>query len=303
MSTEKTDKAHDDGHHVEHVSLWAPILGLSTGILGLGIYNMVRRDQNMTMAFLWISVFLGVFIFFIFQEVNNRKDPHHGIFPDESHITVDIPKNSWMWLFLASEVVFFGLLIGISFALRLSVESGLTDGYFGHLHGLYTSGGSSQIFNGWGAFIDGTFKGPQEIFREGSTIIIVSINTFILICSSFTMVWAHQAAEEGDWKEARNRLIYTAIIGTIFLSIQVYEYYELIHKGFDPSSGLMGSTFYLQTGFHGAHVAAGVILILGMAYKAHSGAMDDPSDVENIGLYWHFVDVVWVLLFTLVYLV
>jgi heme/copper-type cytochrome/quinol oxidase subunit 3 len=287
-------------HHEQHAFLWPPVLGLSTGILGLGIYFLTRN--RIFEGFLTLIIFLAIFVGFCVHEILQRKQGNFGVFPDDSHLTTKWPKNSWMWLFLSSEVVFFGLLIGLSFALRIAVESGLAEGYFGHLHGLYTSG-NQNIYEGWGAYIHGEFKNSQQLFREGPTLIIVSVNTFILICSSFTMVWAHQASEEGNWIEARNRLIYTAIIGTIFLSIQVYEYYELIAEGFTPASGLMGSTFYLQTGFHGAHVLAGVILILVMAYKAHIGAMEDASDVENIGLYWHFVDLVWVLLFTLVYLV
>ena len=109
--------------------------------------------------------------------------------------------------------------------------------------------------------------------------------------------------------ERRNRLWQylgaTAALGAIFLSIQVIEYTHLFHDGFTPTTNLFGSTFYVQTGLHGAHVFFGVLLVLFTTLKAYQGGFskENYAGVELVGLYWHFVDLVWIVLFTLVYLI
>jgi heme/copper-type cytochrome/quinol oxidase subunit 3 len=134
---------------------------------------------------------------------------------------------------------------------------------------------------------------------------ITAGNTFILICSSVTMVKAFAAIEEGDQKMLRVWLLATAFIGACFVGVQIYEYRELIHHGFLPSSGLYGSAFFTMTGFHGLHVTIGVLCILWVAMKSFRGSYSqaDHQGVEVIGLYWHFVDLVWIILFTIVYLI
>ena len=91
----------------------------------------------------------------------------------------------------------------------------------------------------------------------------------------------------------------------MFLGIQITEYLQLLHDGFTPTTGLFGSTFYFQTGLHGAHVFFGVLLVLFTTLRAHQGGFtkENHAGVELVGLYWHFVDLVWIILFTLVYLI
>jgi cytochrome c oxidase subunit III len=100
-------------------------------------------------------------------------------------------------------------------------------------------------------------------------------------------------------------LVATVLIGATFVGVQLYEYTELVHKGFLPSSGLYGSTFYTMTGFHGFHVTVGVICMAWVTLKAFRGGYTqaDHRGIEVVGLYWHFVDLVWIILFTIVYLI
>lgn len=194
-----------------------------------------------------------------------------------------------MWIFLGSEVMFFTALIGSYIILR-----------FGH---------------------------PEAWTRPGQVlnIPVTAVNTFLLICSSVTMVKAFAAIHDGDQRGLRRYLVATCLIGASFVGVQVYEYTHLIHEGFLPGGfregshfwelaregmlqgdgGLYGSTFYTMTGFHGFHVSMGVLCMLFVTWKAFRGGytQQDHRGVEVIGLYWHFVDLVWIILFTIVYLI
>jgi heme/copper-type cytochrome/quinol oxidase subunit 3 len=174
-----------------------------------------------------------------------------------------------MWIFLLSEVMFFTALIGAYIILRFSKP------------------------DAWAA--------PGETLN----VPVTAINTFILICSSVTMVKAYAAAADGNQKYLKIWLLATVLIGATFVGVQAYEYNELIHHNFLPSSGLYGSTFYTMTGFHGFHVSMGVLCMMFVTWKAFRGKYSaaDHRGVEVIGLYWHFVDLVWIILFTIVYLI
>ena len=172
-----------------------------------------------------------------------------------------------MWLFLASEVMFFTGLIVAYIVIRFNSSS-------------------------W------------PVVAEVLNVPLVAANTFILICSSVTMVLAFDAFERGQLERGRYFLIATMVLGIIFLSIQAIEWDELIGHGIVASTNLFGATFYTLTGFHGAHVTGGVLWILGVtiaAFRGHYG--ENPIGVEVLGLYWHFVDLVWIILFTIVYLI
>jgi len=178
-------------------------------------------------------------------------------------------KKLGMWVFLASEVMFFTGLIGSYIILR------------------------------WGA--SSSWPGPGEVLN----VPITAGNTFLLICSSVAMVKAFAAIEEGNQKGLKLWLLATIVMGASFVGVQAYEYIELVGHGFTPASGLYGSTFYAMTGFHGFHVTMGVLCmtwVLGKAMRGHY-TQENHQGVEVIGLYWHFVDLVWIILFTIVYLI
>ncbi|MBI4546048.1 MAG: heme-copper oxidase subunit III [Gemmatimonadetes bacterium] len=189
-----------------------------------------------------------------------------------------------MWVFLLSEVMFFTGLIGAYIILR-----------FAH---------------------PGDYARPGEVLN----VPLTALNTFILICSSVTMVKAFAAAELGDQRGLRLWLLATVALGAFFLSIQAIEYYKLASEGFVPMASLYnvhgpdgallgqplyGMTFYTLTGFHGMHVTIGVLCMSFTTYKAFRGAYTQAGHggVEIMGLYWHFVDLVWIILFTIVYLI
>ncbi len=174
-----------------------------------------------------------------------------------------------MWVFLVSEVMFFTALIGSYIILR------------------------------WGT--NAPWPEPRTVLAIPTT----AINTFILICSSVSMVKAYAAAVRDDQKGLKLWLLLTVLGGATFVSVQVREYIKLVHDGFLPSSGLFGATFYTMTGFHGFHVTCGVLSMIWVTIRAFRGkyAGGKFQGIETIGLYWHFVDLVWIILFTIVYLI
>jgi cytochrome c oxidase subunit 3/cytochrome o ubiquinol oxidase subunit 3 len=122
--------------------------------------------------------------------------------------------------------------------------------------------------------------------------------------SSLTMVLAHNAFEKRDARGTRIWLAATALLGITFLAGQIYEFTEFVHEGLTLSTSSFGSSFYMLTGFHGAHVAIGVLMLLAMLFLSIDGRLheDRGLNVELVGLYWHFVDIVWIVIFTVVYL-
>ncbi len=173
-----------------------------------------------------------------------------------------------MWLFLCSEIMFFAGLIGAYIVLRLGTLS---------------------------------WPKPGEILN----IPLTGANTFILICSSVTMVKAFAWVHLGNQSKVKLHLFLTFLFGVLFLSVQGFEYYKLVHHGLYPQGNLYGTCFYVLTGFHGCHVLGGVICILVIWIRSLFGHFtpNKYAPIELVGLYWHFVDLVWIILFTIVYLI
>jgi cytochrome c oxidase subunit 3 len=157
---------------------------------------------------------------------------------------------------------------------------------------------------------------PYDPATNPLSIDLTTVNTFILICSSATMVLAVSAIQAGRRAKCSLYLLATVLLGGVFLGVQVYEYHELLEGRiyppgisptghFRPGVSLFASCFFTVTGFHGLHVAAGVVTLLLVFLASLTGRFSSRNfaAVEYAGLYWHFVDVVWILLFTIVYLV
>ena len=139
---------------------------------------------------------------------------------------------------------------------------------------------------------------------------LVTANTFVLLASSFFMVMGLRAMQQGNRQGMLRWIGATALGGVVFLCGQYIEYSELAHLGialgFDTASewSTLGMRFYAPTFFHGAHVFVGVLWALEVLRRGAKGRYDNnPIGIEMFGLYWHFVDVVWIMLFTLIYLV
>jgi cytochrome c oxidase subunit 3/cytochrome o ubiquinol oxidase subunit 3 len=141
---------------------------------------------------------------------------------------------------------------------------------------------------------------------------VTSMSTFVLLMSSLFMVLALAAVEnkgkpgyEGLLGSSKFWLMATAIAGATFLGFQAYEFTSFVHEGLTIRTNLFGSSFFTLTGFHGAHVTLGIIMLLSLAAMTLRGRIpgDRAEVVELVGLYWHFVDIVWIVIFTLVYLI
>ena len=186
-------------------------------------------------------------------------------------------QKTMMWIFIVTDgLLFSGLLCGYGF-LRTASES----------------------------------VAPWPIRTEIFKIWFIALMTFILITSSATMGTAVTAARLGDRKKATMNLLFTIIGGLAFLGCQAYEWAELIHGGLTLTSGKFehlafapqfGSSFYILTGFHGSHVVSGLTILI-ITLIRYSMGKTPAQGVEMAGLYWHFVDLVWVFIFTLFYLV
>ncbi|NJL95702.1 MAG: heme-copper oxidase subunit III [Anaerolineae bacterium] len=142
---------------------------------------------------------------------------------------------------------------------------------------------------------------PAE--EEHLVLPLVAFNTFLLLTSSWMVVRGLVSIQRGDQVGLQRALMITVILGSIFLGIQIYEYNEFTHHGVTLTSSMYGSAFYIMTGFHGFHVFIGVLWALWAFFKALNGhyTAENNIGIELFGLYWHFVDVVWVVLFTLIY--
>jgi heme/copper-type cytochrome/quinol oxidase subunit 3 len=185
------------------------------------------------------------------------------------HNSTGIPnKKLFMWAFLASDCMFFGCLIANHIVYRNNPPPGSPD--------------------------------PRAIFD----IELTSVSTFILLMSSLMMALAVAAIEKNNLKSFRRCILATCFFGLLFLSGQVYEFYHFVNDGLTLQSSLFGSTFYILTGTHGIHVAIGVLWLLSLYFYSLTGRLTHKQaiDVESAGLYWHFVDIVWIVIFTVVYL-
>ena len=140
---------------------------------------------------------------------------------------------------------------------------------------------------------------PEETEVE---LLLPAVNTVILVASSFVIHYGDTAIKQGDVKGLRKWYAITAAMGAIFLVGQVYEYLNL---GYGLTTNLFSNCFYLMTGFHGLHVFIGLVLILGVLWRSrregHYGA-EKHTGVEMAEIYWHFVDIVWIVLFSIIYL-
>jgi cytochrome c oxidase subunit III len=199
---------------------------------------------------------------------------------------------SMSW-FIFSEVMFFAAFFGALFYMRvLSVPD------------LASSDTMEQIWPGFVAQWPVSGPGIEETFRDMGPWGIPAINTLILLTSGATVTWAHWALRKNNRTQLIAGLIATVALGILFLSLQAYEYVHAYHElNLTLGMGAYGATFFMLTGFHGFHVTIGTIMlivILGRCLAGHFTA-EHHFAFEGVSWYWHFVDVVWLLLFVLVY--
>jgi len=198
---------------------------------------------------------------------------HAAVEPAESPLTPESWGKLGMWVFLAGDAMSFGGLIV-----------------------------------GYGILRNGSSNWPVPAHVLG--INLTAFMTFLLICSSVTMVLSLSAIKRGDQSGLKKFLFLTVLGGAAFLGLQVYEWTHLIERGMTITgnpfgAALFGTTFFVLTGFHGCHVFGGVVYLSCVLIQALGGRFGEQhhNEVEIAGLYWHFVDLVWILIFTFVYLV
>ena len=195
-----------------------------------------------------------------------HDDHGHG---GHGHTSTGLSNNKLaMWLFLGSECLLFGGLISTYMLYR----------------GRHAKG-----------------PGPDQVF----SIPYTSVSSFVLLMSSLTMVLAVAEAQKRNIDKAKLWMTVTAVLGATFVGGQVFEFTEFYRKGLGYTTSLFGSSFYTLTGFHGVHVTVGVIMLMATVGMLRNDKVpgDKAEVIELVGLYWHFVDIVWILIFTLVYLI
>ena len=143
--------------------------------------------------------------------------------------------------------------------------------------------------------------GPDQIYD----IPFTSVSSFVLLMSSLTMVLAVSAIGRGDVRNCKLWLVVTALLGATFVGGQAYEFTSFYREGLGFTTSLFSSSFYTLTGFHGVHVTVGIIMLLSLLFLSLRGRLPEhrSETVEIAGLYWHFVDVVWIVIFAVVYLI
>jgi cytochrome c oxidase subunit 3/cytochrome o ubiquinol oxidase subunit 3 len=197
---------------------------------------------------------------------HEAQSPHQ-----EAHESTGVENRKLaMWAFLSSEFLFFGALI------------------------------TNYLLYSGREFAQGPT--PAQIYD----IPFTSVSSFVLLMSSLTMVLAHNALSRNDQPATRTWLLATAMLGSVFLAGQVFEFTEFITiYDMTLSTNPAASAFYVLTGFHGTHVAIGVIMLLSLfGLSKRMGGLTDRQflNLELVGLYWHFVDIIWIVIFTVVYL-
>lgn len=176
-------------------------------------------------------------------------------------------RKLMMWAFLGSDCMFFGTLLA-----------------------------TYLIYHG--RSLQGPY--PLDVF----SLELTTLSTFVLLMSSLTMVLTLEAIQRDKLRAFRFWNLMTILFGSTFLSFQVYEFAHFAHAGLSLQGSLFGSSFFTLTGMHGIHVTMGVIWLLSLQLYSFRGGVTAARalDVEIAGLYWHFVDIVWIAIFTIVYL-
>ncbi len=225
------------------------------------------------------------------DHVDHAHDAHDDHGAHRTSLNLSNMKLA-MWLFLGSECLLFGALIS---TYLLSKARFLTEILAGNPVVLESIDNPALV---------------AEMREVGSVeplfdIPFTSLSSFILLMSSLAMVLAHKAISEADYKNTRIWLATTALLGSFFIAGQIAEFTAFKEEGLTFTGSLLGSAFYTLTGFHGIHVSGGIIMLMTLLVLSFKGQLnqDRAETVELVGLYWHFVDIVWVLIFTIVYLI
>lgn len=273
-----------------------PIMG-SFGLffLVIGIVNLIHNNFLGHYLFFTGALLLVYMMYGWFSAVIDES--LHGL----HSVQMDRTYRWGMAWFIISEIAFFGIFFGALFYVRLFVVPQL-GGEHGFLetHTLLWP----QFKAAWPLLINpnpSLYPGPKEII---SALGLPALNTFVLLSSALTVTWAHWGLKKNRQWQLISGMSVTILLGILFLCVQAYEYQEAyMHFGLTLFSGIYGSTFFMLTGFHAAHVTIGLLMLLVILVRCLKGHFQPEHHFafEAASWYWHFVDVVWLFLFVFVY--
>ncbi|MFG6178824.1 cytochrome c oxidase subunit 3 [Halomonas sp. THAF12] len=280
-------------YYVPASSKWPVLASLAMGAMMIGAGTLLVHGLAgwpvMTVGLLGVLAVMTLWFRDVIQE--SRR----GLYDAQ----MDRSFRWGMGWFIFSEVMFFAAFFGTLFYVRAFALP--------WLDGEGAKGVAALLWPDFTASWplmnppDKAIQGPSETFSPWH---LPLVNTLILVGSSITLTVAHEGLKEGYRATARNWLTGTVLLGLCFILIQGFEYYEAYaHYGITLQAGIYGATFFLMTGFHGLHVIIGTIILIAILGRVVSGhfSHDDHFAFEAAAWYWHFVDVVWIGLFTCVY--
>ena len=285
MSLAQTEK-----YYLPQPSLWPIIGSVALLLMAVGGTMTMREITNGGWVLLTGAVILLFMMFGWFREV--IRDSEAGRYNRQ----VDASFRWSMSWFIFSEVMFFAAFFGALFYTRVLSVPWLGEG--DTLQLLWPNFEATWPTAGPGLEAEGVQFTPMGAWG------IPAINTLLLLSSGATVTWAHWGLKKGARMQLIVGLAMTVALGATFLGLQVYEYHHAYTElGLTLGAGVYGATFFMLTGFHGFHVLVGTTMLIVMLLRAIAGHFtpDHHFAFEAVSWYWHFVDVVWVLLFVLVY--
>ena len=295
MASHDTSSTHE-AYYVPAQSKWPIVgsIGLLTSVFGAG--TLMNSNGESGLLILLAGALIITWMFFGWFG-NVITESHQGLYSAQ----MDRSFRMGMGWFIFSEAMFFAAFFGALFYVRTFAGPWLS--------GEGDKGISNMLWEGfqytWPLMTNpdpNAFPGPQEIISPWQ---LPLLNTIILISSSVTVTFAHHALRAGKRGALKNWLLLTVVLAVVFLGLQIAEYVHAYKDlGLTLNSGIYGATFFMLTGFHGAHVFMGTLILTVMLVRVHKGHFtpENHFGFEAASWYWHFVDVVWVGLFIFVYI-
>ena len=295
MASHDTPSTHEE-YYVPAQSKWPIVgsIGLLTSVFGAG--TLMNSSGESGLFILLAGALIIIWMFFGWFG-NVITESHQGLYSAQ----MDRSFRMGMGWFIFSEVMFFAAFFGALFYVRTFAGPWLS--------GEGDKGISNMLWEGfqysWPLMANpdpALFPGPEETISPWQ---LPLINTILLITSSVTVTFAHHALRAGKRGALKNWLLLTVVLAVVFLSLQIAEYVHAYQDlGLTLNSGIYGATFFMLTGFHGAHVFMGTLILTVMLVRVHKGHFtpENHFGFEAASWYWHFVDVVWVGLFIFVYI-
>lgn len=285
-----------DKYFIAGPSYWPIIGSLALFIAFIGAANWLHQQWIGAVMFFTGLLILFYMMFGWFGEVIHESlTGKHSKQMDRSY------RWGMAW-FIVSEVCFFGVFFGALFYIRLVTMAELM-GQQGYMTTHYMLWSWFEPQN-WPVLTNPdnyAFPGAKAAMAAWG---LPAINTLILLTSGVTITWAHWGLKLNKRGHLITGLVFTVLLGILFLGLQAFEYTEAYHElGLTLSAGIYGTTFFMLTGFHGAHVTIGTLMLIVILIRSIKGhfTKENHFAFEGVAWYWHFVDVVWLFLFIFVY--